>query len=449
MNQKAYEVNFDGIVGPTHNYGGLSYGNVASIKNRQRVSNPKAAALQGLKKMKFLADLGVPQAVLPPHERPSIPTLKALGFTGSDPEIIAKASKECPEIYAACCSAAAMWTANAATVAPSADTLDNRIHLTPANLSSKFHRSIESETTSAILKALFSDASHFVHHPPLVPGNYFSDEGAANHNRFCSDYGERGVHLFVFGRYAFQENSFVPTKFPARQTFEASQAIARSHQIPAERVIFAQQNPRAIDAGVFHNDVISVANQNVFFYHEAAFLDTEAVIQEIQKKVQVPMAMIRVSENQVSLNEAVESYLFNSQIVTLPDQTMRFIAPAECETIPSVKRFLDEMKSQNVIKEIHHFPLHESMANGGGPACLRLRIVLTEKERKAANQAVFMDETLYQQLVQWVEKHYRDRLSPQDLADPQLLTESRAALDELTQIFKLGSVYPFQKSQAG
>ena len=27
----AYEVNFDGLVGPTHNYAGLSYGNVASL----------------------------------------------------------------------------------------------------------------------------------------------------------------------------------------------------------------------------------------------------------------------------------------------------------------------------------------------------------------------------------------------------------------------------------
>jgi len=32
------------------------------------------------------------------------------------------------------------------------------------------------------------------------------------------------------------------------------------------------------------------------------------------------------------------------------------------------------------------------------------------------------------------------------LRDPQLLIESRTALDELTQILKIGSVYPFQQA---
>ena len=33
-----------------------------------------------------------------------------------------------------------------------------------------------------------------------------------------------------------------------------------------------------------------------------------------------------------------------------------------------------------------------------------------------------------------------------DLADPKLLEESRAALDELTKLLQIGSVYEFQRS---
>ena len=143
MINHAREANFDGLVGPTHNYAGLSWGNVASKSNVSAVSNPKEAALQGLAKMKQLADRGYVQGVLPPHERPHLPTLRALGFSGNDADVLAQVLKKSPDLLAAVSSAAAMWTANAATVSPSADTRDRRVHFTPANLSAKFHRSIE------------------------------------------------------------------------------------------------------------------------------------------------------------------------------------------------------------------------------------------------------------------------------------------------------------------
>ncbi|SQC92962.1 N-succinylarginine dihydrolase [Cedecea neteri] len=91
------------------------------------------------------------------------------------------------------------------------------------------------------------------------------------------------------------------------------------------------------------------------------------------------------------------------------------------------------------------FDLRESMANGGGPACLRLRVVLTDEELKAVNPAVMMNDTLFMTLNGWVDRWYRDRLTQADLADPQLLREGREALDELTRILDLGSVYPFQQ----
>lgn len=449
---KTFEVNFDGIVGPTHNYSGLSWGNTASIKYKSQTSNPREAALQGLSKMKFMADMGIMQAVLPPHERPHLPSLKALGFQGSDAQIIQRAAMDSPDILYACYSSAAMWTANCATVSPSIDTIDKHLHLTPANLSSKFHRAIESQFTELILKKIFNDPIYFTHHPALPPGNYFADEGAANHNRFCKTYGEPGIQLFIFGRYAFKESALYPVNFPARQTYEASQAIARLHRLYPEKVIVAQQSPFAIDGGAFHNDVVAVANCNLLFFHEEAFVGTNALLEEIKRKVadqcDTEMQFMKVSEKQVPLSDAVNSYLFNSQIVSLPDGKMAMIAPAECEEIESVQRYLKEalQSSENPIARIHYLNLRQSMQNGGGPACLRIRIVLNENEIHAMKKEVLLNDRLYEKLTTWVKKHYRDKLNRSDLQDPELMKESQTALHELTKILELGSIYSFQKN---
>ncbi len=177
-------VNFDGIPGPTHNYAGLARGNLAAERNARTVANPRAAALQGLAKARALAARGVMQAVLPPHERPDTHALRALGFSGTDADVVSRAATDAPQLLAACSSAAAMWTANAATVSPSADTLDHRVHFTPANLVSHFHRSLEAPTTTRVLRAIFADPAHFVVHDPLPAAPQTGDEGAANHIRF-------------------------------------------------------------------------------------------------------------------------------------------------------------------------------------------------------------------------------------------------------------------------
>lgn len=441
MTLNNFEINFDSIVGPTHNYSGLSYGNVASMDHQQLESNPRAAALQGLEKMWYCVKLGLKQAVLPPQERPHFPTLKALGYQGT--EMVPS------ELLTALSSAACMWAANAATVTPSRDSSDFHVHITPANLTAKFHRSIEPYTTSRVLKQIFTDPNLFVHHPMLPAGATFSDEGAANHTRFCKGYGKPGIHLFVYGRSAFKNLAALPGKFPARQTLEASQAIARLHKLKPENVVFAQQSPEAIDAGVFHNDVISVGNNNVFLYHEQAFVDTDQVIRQIKKKgaeeCAMEMIFIKVPENRISIENAVASYLFNSQIVTLPDGTMKLIAPSECEHMHAVKSFIDEMigVNTNPINSVSYLNLHESMRNGGGPACLRLRCVLNEHELAAIHPYVLMTEGLYRTLTGWVERHYRTQLKPQDLADPKLHQESLDALKDLSDILRLELIYDY------
>jgi succinylarginine dihydrolase len=441
---RTYELNFDGLVGPTHNYGGLAVGNLASQRNVHAVSSPKAAAKQGLLKMKRLHDLGVRQAVLPPHDRPAVDVLRRIGFAGTDEEVLRSAQLREPELLAQCCSASSMWAANAATVCPSADSGDGKTHFTPANLRSNFHRSIETPFTARVLGALFSDSERFVHHPPLPAVGLFGDEGAANHTRFCSEHGAPGVHLFVYGKRALDTVS-VRTRHPARQTLEASRAVSRLHGLEASRVIFALQSPSAIDRGVFHNDVVAVGNQDVFFFHEGAFADQEEVKREIRSKALTEMHLIEVLAAEVTLEESIESYLFNSQLVTLPTGKMALIVPEECRDSPRIWGYLEKLAhDHDVIERIEVVDVRQSMKNGGGPACLRLRVALTEEELDHANRAVLFDDGLFEQLNAWVDRHYRDRLGDADLGDPLLLHESRAALDELTQILALGSVYPFQ-----
>lgn len=445
---QAYEANFDGLVGPTHNYAGLSLGNVASLNNARNHSSPKQAAKQGLQKMKALHDLGMIQGVLAPQERPDISALRRLGFSGSDAEVMRSAASQTPEIYRAVCSASSMWTANAATVSPSADTADGKVHFTPANLTNKYHRSLEPASTGRILQAMFASSEHFTHHQHLPDNEHFGDEGAANHTRLCSDYAAKGVELFVYGRHAFDSSKVAPQRFPARQTLEASQAVARLHGLSESKTVFLQQNPAVIDQGVFHNDVIAVGNRNVLFFHQQAFLNTQAGLQEIQRKFGTaqPLHFIEVLDKQVSVADAISTYLFNTQLLNLPNGEMVIIAPTECQEHQGVYRYLTELCQQGTpIKAVKYFDVKQSMQNGGGPACLRLRVVLTEQERAAVNPAVLMNDTLFTTLNTWVDKYYRDRLSEADLADPQLLQESRTALDELTQILQLGAVYRFQR----
>ena len=446
MAKHAVEANFDGLVGPTHNYAGLSRGNIASKSNVNSVANPKEAALQGLAKMKRLADRGYVQGILPPHERPHIPTLRALGFEGSDQQVLEKAAKTEPAILAAVSSASAMWTANAATVSPSADTADHRVHFTPANLSAKFHRSIEHPVTGRALKAIFTDESYFTHHPALPAVSHFGDEGAANHTRLSSRYGEPGVELFVYGKAAFNESAPAPTRYPARQTLEASRAIARLHGLTDRHAVFAQQNPAAIDAGVFHNDVIAVGNGNTLFYHELAFLEEERVLKDVRNRLSgAELEAVRVSAEEVPIEDAVASYLFNSQLLNTPDG-MLLAVPGECREIDSVSRYLDNLiKTNGPITAVEVFDVKHSMKNGGGPACLRLRVVLNDDEQHAMNHGVILTDELYNRLTTWVEAHYREELTQQDLADPMLLDEVRKALDELTGILGLGSIYDFQR----
>jgi succinylarginine dihydrolase len=438
----AYEVNFDGLIGPTHNYGVLSWGNRASMSNYQAISNPREAALQGLAKMKRLHDLGVRQAVLPPLIRPYLEPLRHIGFAGTDRDILTSAGREAPELLAACYSASAMWAANSATVTPAADSADGKVHFTPANLISKFHRSLEADQTAASLRAIFRDGTHFQHHDPLPRADFFADEGAANHTRLCVDCGGPGLHLFVYGRDAGAPGP-APQQFPARQTRQACEAICRQHGLRADRVVFAQQNPAVVDAGVFHNDVIATGDRDVFFYHELAYVDTPALVQRLSEAFAAltgrALRLIEVKSSEVPVELAVSSYLFNSQLVMTGDGRTLLFAPSKCATQPRVHAYLNELlaRPKSPIDALAYTDVNQSMRGGGGPACLRLRVVLTEEQLRGLGGNVLMNDALYERLRATILRTYPQAVSFADLTDHALPEQCRLATAEIYRILGL------------
>lgn len=432
------ELNLDGIPGPTHGFAGLSHGNLASQSSKANTSNPRAAMLQGLEKMRLVASLGVPQAVLPPHDRPHLPTLRRLGFTGTDADVLEKAWKADPGLLTAASSASAMWTANAATVSPSADALDGVLHITPANLAYQFHRSLEPAQTARTLRLIFPRAAH---HDPLPTHASLGDEGAANHVRLGGD--GPGLQLFVHGdppTPTRRAGTLSPRKYPARQTLRASRSVARLNAVREGAAVFLQQHPAAIDAGAFHNDVVCVGSADVLLMHERAFAQPPDDIRRLTAPHGV--TVLAVADAELSLDDAVSTYLFNSQLVPLPDGSLALIAPTNVRDHPRARATAERLVAAGTrLKDLHYVDLRQSMKNGGGPACLRLRVPLTATELADVHPGVLFTDTLSDRLADWATRRYRTELTARDLADPLLLRESRDALDELSRILALPGLY--------
>ena len=443
------EINFDGLIGPTHNYSGLSDGNIASKKNFFSVSNPKEAALQGLKKAKILINAGLNQGLFLPHERPFIPGLKKLGFSGDNETILKSAYEYSKVLLSNFSSASSMWAANAATISPSPDTKDGKVHITPANLNTMFHRSLESDFTYTQCKLIFSDTCFVVHKPALSISGY-GDEGAANHLRISKTHEDKGFEIFVFGESGFKEEAFAEyqkTSFIKRQALEVSKSVAFSHKLDRNNVFYLQQHPRAIDKGSFHNDIVSLSNENIFIAHEKAFVNRDVlnhVLEHLELEVK-NFNYIEIPDKEIPLDDIISSYLLNSQLFTNGEGEMQLILPAEVQNYENCMQWLDKLKQTSDVKLFDFVNIKQSMMNGGGPACLRLKVILNEDEIKKVNKNFILNNKRLELIEDLIEREYRDVLYPDDLKDPSLLEESRRVLDELTQIFGTGSIYEFQK----
>ena len=436
------EINFDGLIGPTHNYSGLSEGNNASKKNYSSPSNPKNAALQGIKKVETLIACGLEQGFFLPHERPFIPGLKKLGFNGTDEEILSSAFNHSKVLLSNFSSASSMWAANAATISPSPDTQDNKIHLTPANLNTMFHRSIETEFTYQQCKIIFPKEYFEIHNPAVTISGY-GDEGAANHLRISKSHNEKGFEIFVYGESGFK----TAKKSVKRQALEVSRSIALNHKLDMQNTFFLQQNYQAVEEGSFHNDIVSLSNENVFIAHEKAFQnkdDLNEMLNILESKID-NFQYIEISNPEIPLKDIINSYLLNSQLITNGDGEMQLILPKEVKGYENCISWLDKLKQISDVKLFDFVDIRQSMMNGGGPACLRLKVILNDEERDSLNQNFLMNNERLESIKSLVEREYRDVLYPDDLKDPNLLDESRRVLDEITQIFGTGSIYEFQK----
>ena len=411
------EINFDGVVGPSHNYAGLSLGNLASSRNAGETSYPRDAALQGLAKMRSNIALGLVQGLFVPPPRPAQRWLAELGtdIDHADRAIAANAM-----------SASAMWAANAATVSPAPDTADGKCHLTAANLRTMPHRSLEWPDTLEQLRLAFANDAFAVHAP--VP-SAFGDEGAANHMRLAADHGEPGVEIFVYG--------VAGGPFPARQHVEASKAVARLHRLHPERVFFAPQSEEAIAAGAFHNDVVAVANQRVLFAHELAFAERQALIDWCQARVP-HFDFVEVPDSEVPLGDAVRSYLFNAQLVTPPDGQMTLVAPTECRETASVAAWIERhLASNGAIRRVEFVDVRQSMANGGGPACLRLRVAC---DPGTIDPRFLLDEGKLDRLADVIARSWPEEIAIADLQSPALISAVRAARNALLDALELGEL---------
>jgi succinylarginine dihydrolase len=406
------EINFDGLIGPSHNYAGLSLGNLASAKNAGGMSHPRSAALQGIAKMRANIALGLTQGIFMPQARPNREWLASLVTSPEEAE---------PGLLACALSASSMWAANAATVTPASDSTDGKCHLLVANLMTMPHRSHEWRGTLQQLQLAFADDAFSVHSPAPPP---FGDEGAANHMRLCTHHGAAGVEIFVYG--------VAGGPFPARQHIQASRFAARCNKV--KNALFVQQSDEAIAAGAFHNDVVAVANERVLFAHEQAFANKEAFYSDL--RTQLPeVEIIEVPASDVSLADAISSYLFNAQLVTLPDGGMALILPTEAEANPRVWNWLQSMIAGNgPIRRLVPVDVRQSMANGGGPACLRLRVVC---DPALVDPRFLVDQAKLDRIAQVVEAHWPETISPDDLAKPALWAKVEAARATLLELLGL------------
>lgn len=416
------EINFDGLVGPSHNYAGLSLGNLASASHAGEASYPRAAALQGIAKMRHNMGLGLVQGLFAPLPRPNPVLLGTLGLNAID-----EADPAQRRLRAAAWSASSMWTANAATVSPAPDTADGRCYLTAANLVSMPHRSQEWPDTVRQLRLAFADTAHFAVHD-AVPA-CFGDEGAANHMRMCVAHDAPGVELFVYGKTG--------GAFPARQHEQASRAVARLHGLDPARCLFIEQSGEAIAAGAFHNDVVAVANERVLFTHEQAFANPEGTYAAIRARL--PQAeIVVVPASAVSLADAIHSYLFNAQLLTLPTGEMGLVIPLEAWEMPSVRGWLDGMLASNgPIRRVLPVDVRQSMANGGGPACLRLRVVA---DPATIDPRFLLDEAKAALVERVVAAHWPEQIDPADLGSPALAESVITARAALLNTLNLGEL---------
>ncbi|RAP29346.1 succinylarginine dihydrolase [Candidatus Marinamargulisbacteria bacterium SCGC AG-414-C22] len=425
---------FDAVIGPTYHFGGLSFGNTHSMSHQQQRSYPKKTALEGLHKMQRVSQLGFKQYVLPPQPRQFLSLLKAFGLVGDSTTEIQQFYHDYPKQFSAIFSASAAWVANAFIATPSCDTASQRVHITPANLVSNDHRKLELCYTTQQLQQLFLDSDFFKVNQAVKQS--CPDEGAANMIRLGTL--TQGFYLFV---YNVSQQDPCHTRFPGRQSKEALSFIVKKHGINADRVCYLQQSFRAVDAGVFHNDVIAFGDQDVLVVHEHAYEDQSRMLGMLQdyynRFYEKPLTIVEIAEKDLSLATAVTTYFFNSQFVKCPNDSYVLICPDTCKEDASIQRVITLLSAQlQAPLQVTYVSVSESLQNGGGPACLRGFVALTDSERHAMNSVYEFTPQCAEKLISFVQSHYPTTLDCADLCDVGMIQECQDIVNQLQLVFE-------------
>ena len=144
------------------------------------------------------------------------------------------------------------------------------------------------------------------------------------------------------------------------------------------------------------------------------------------------------SQAAISLADAIRSYLFNAQLVTLPSGEMALILPAEARDTPSVWNWLERHVAGNgPIRRLAIVDVRQSMANGGGPACLRLRVVADPSH---VDPRFLVDSAKLDRIAAVIETHWPERIAQDQIGDSALIArieQARHALLEMLDIVEL------------
>jgi succinylarginine dihydrolase len=247
--------------------------------------------------------------------------------------------------------------------------------------------------------------------------------------RLAPAHDQPGFEIFVYGVSG--------GPFPARQHLEASKAVARLNRLDPKRTFFAQQSEEAIAAGAFHNDVVAVANERVLLAHEQAFADKGALIAACEREVS-GFEYVEVPAADVPLADAIRSYLFNAQLVTPPDGQPTLIVPSEARETPTVWRWIERHVAGNgPIRRVEVVDVRQSMANGGGPACLRLRVVA---DPGTIDPRFLADEPKLDRIAEVIRREWPEQIHHQELQRPALIADierARAALLDALDLSEL------------
>ncbi|RAP29456.1 hypothetical protein DID78_03615 [Candidatus Marinamargulisbacteria bacterium SCGC AG-343-D04] len=424
----------DGLMGPSYHFGGLSLGNTWSETHFKEISFPKKAALEGLHKMFEVYSLGLHQYVLPPVRKDVSALFRSLGYDHFNSESLRELFSVNPYFVSSVFSSSSAWLANIGHVTPACDSFTHKMNVTPANLNYCFHRSCDVEGYRDLLSTLFENCHDVVLHRPITSS--FGDEGSANTVRLSASSGE-GFFLYVYGKTVDRTYSH---KYPARQSKEAFDILVKQHHV-SRKFVMVQQSQEAIDAGVFHNDVICFGLENLLIVHESAFENQEEVMSYVKELYEETFSedlqVIVISREMMSLEEAVKSYFFNSQLLPLSDGGFHCFVSTHSRKYSALEQVLQYIQSECSRFSYSYVECDESIKNGGGPACLRLGFVASEHDRKLLNDAFLLTQERYDFLYSFISRHYPDEMQFEQLRDYEFLCECREIVDSLFREFTL------------